>query len=309
ASGRPRHRLEHRPPARRRRARGCGAAARVLLQGAAAAGRAPRGRGAGGVGDHGAQRLRRRRAAGGRRQGLRGDAGVRHLRRARRHERRGRARPGPAGGERRHRRAPGRGRGTADVPRGPTVVRLVVGSTRGLRHRRRFAGDRRRQRRGPRRRTVLAAGSRAADPGVAPQGPARRELGAGPQAPGAHRDRPRRRSRAARRDGRPRGGDVEDVPLPGADLRGGAARRRLAGAAGPGGGRPQGQAAGAAGDGRRAAASAARGLTRPVPPDRGRCPGGRRGHGHLRPVRARGLSVGAARGDHPRAHRRDRHPV
>ena len=48
-------------------------------------------------------------------------------------------------------------------------------------------------------------------------------------------------------------------------------------------------------------ADAARGLAEPGPPDRPRRPGRRGLHGHLRPHRARGLPVGAARGRDPRA--------
>ncbi len=46
-------------------------------------------------------------------------------------------------------------------------------------------------------------------------------------------------------------------------------------------------------------------LVGPHPPDRSRRTGGRGGARHLRPARARDLSVGVARGRHPRAHRPD----
>ena len=91
--------------------------------------------------------------------------GVRHLRRARRRPTRRevldrvRAETGV-----RLRGALRRGRGTADLPRGTPVVRLVGRAVAGARHRRRLAGARRRHRRGAGGGAVAAAGRGAADP-------------------------------------------------------------------------------------------------------------------------------------------------
>ena len=79
-------------------------------------------------------------------------------------EKSGRRHPGAARG----------GRGAADLPGRTPLVRLVVGAAGGLRHRRRVAGDRGRCRRGARRRVVAAARRRAADPRALRRRPARR---------------------------------------------------------------------------------------------------------------------------------------
>ena len=81
------------------------------------------------------------------------------------------------------------------------------------------------------RRVVRAAGGGPAGAGVLREGPPRRgrPQAAAPQDP--RRDRPRRRPAAARRPSRQGRGDVQDVPLAGADLRSRAGGRRRAGPA------------------------------------------------------------------------------
>ncbi len=162
-------------------------------------------------------------------QGQRGHLGVRDLRGPRRRQ----LRRGPRRGARAHR--PGdrgavrRGRGAADLPRRTPVVRLVRRPAVGLRHRRRLARDRRWRRRGARRRLVAAA--RRRPPGAAAlrrRCPRRRGRPPAAQAD-PRRDRPRRGAAAARRHSRPCGGDLEDLPVAGPDLRRRAVRRGSAG--------------------------------------------------------------------------------
>src|SRR5919112_758298 len=104
--------------------------------------------------------------------------------------------------------------------------------------------------------------------------------------------------RSLRRKGR------ADIPRSaGLGLRPG--RADHAGAAGCRAGR---EAPRAGDDDRREAPAAPRRLAQPVAPAGGRRHRGRGGHGHLRGPRARDLSLGAARGDHPRAARREQRP-
>ena len=172
-----RHRLQHGAPARGRRPPRRSADAGVLLQGAAAARRAPRRRTARSPSrastrspsssatpstlaeDKGCEEIYSFATSAVRDAGN-GDDVLAHV-----EERTGVD----------HQVLPGRGRGPADLPRRTPLVRLVVGPARGLRHRRRLARDRRRCRRVARRRLVAAARRRPADPRALRRRAARRE--------------------------------------------------------------------------------------------------------------------------------------
>ena len=111
--------------------------------------------------------------------------------------------------------AVGRGRGAADLPRRTALVRLVGRPAGGLRHRRRLARDRRRRRRGARRRAVAAARRRPGSPATcsaatrpttrrcagcasrsAPTSPATRATCCAPARPTTRRPPPRRSARS-----------------------------------------------------------------------------------------------------------------
>ena len=161
-----RHRLQHGPPARGRRLPWRRADAGVLLQGGAAARRAPR------EGRHGhrARASTRSPSSSATPSTLAEDKGCEEIYSfatsavrdagncddvlAHVEDRTGVADQGAAG----------RGRGPADLPRRTPLVRLVLGPPRRLRHRRRLARDRRRRRRVARRGLVAAARRRPAHP-------------------------------------------------------------------------------------------------------------------------------------------------
>ena len=216
APGRPRRRLEHRPPGRGRRP-----ARRHLHH------RRPRARdpapGRGRLPDHASARAGGRAAdrhggpdaGAGRRAPRRCHGRLRHLGHPGGPQRRRRARAG-AGGDRGGRHRPARGRGgPAHLPGRSALDRLLSPAPAGGRHRRRQPGGRRRGDQPARHRRELAAGRDPAVPAVRPVGPGA-PRGAG--RPAGTCPCPARPARRAHPGPRVRGRlrHLQDLPHPGA---------------------------------------------------------------------------------------------